>query len=245
MGKTQTAAQYAHRHRNDYPFVLWVRAESADTLFADLTQLAARLELPEREAKEQSVVVAAVEGWVDGQERWLMVLDNVEDYGVVRDLARKANENGRHVIITTQRQALGAIGKQGLTPMNEDLGALLLLRRAGRVAPLEKAPSAGVQPTAGPSTAFTRPGEPGRAHSARDDSSSFPAVDAKEAALAREISEEVGGLPLALDQRGRLYRRDGLQPGRLPDAAAATIRGVWPSDAAGWMRTTWSWPPPS
>ena len=135
VGKTQTAAQYAHRHRNDYPFVLWVRAESADTLFADLTQLAARLELPEREAKEQSVVVAAVERWLDEQERWLLVLDNVEDYGVVRDLARKANENGRHVIITTQRQALGAIGRQRLAPMERDTGrsaAFATGRAAGR-----------------------------------------------------------------------------------------------------------------
>ena len=80
MGKTQTAAQYAHHHRQHYPWVLWVRAESADTLFADLSQLAGRLALPEREAKEQSVIVEAVLRWLDEQERWLLVLDNMEDY---------------------------------------------------------------------------------------------------------------------------------------------------------------------
>ncbi|MGO9518966.1 MAG: tetratricopeptide repeat protein [Candidatus Korobacteraceae bacterium] len=168
VGKTQTAAHYAHRHRNDYPFVLWVRAESAETLFADLTQLAARLELPEREAKDQSIVVAAVERWLDEHEGWLLVLDNVEEYDLVRDLARKANENGRHVIITTQRQALGQIGRQKLPSMEQEQGALLLLHRAGRL-PADKA---------------------------------WSAADPKEAALARQISEEVGGLPLALDQAG-------------------------------------------
>src|ERR1039458_7132083 len=48
MGKTQTAAHYAYQHRRHYPWVLWVRAESADTLFADLSQLAGRLALPDR-----------------------------------------------------------------------------------------------------------------------------------------------------------------------------------------------------
>ena len=110
MGKTQTAAQYAHHHRQDYSWVLWVRAESQETLFADLAQLAGRLALPERGAKEQSVIVEAMKRWLEEQERWLLVLDNVEDYGVVRDLARKASANGHHVVITTQSQALGRSG---------------------------------------------------------------------------------------------------------------------------------------
>ena len=114
MGKTQTAAQYAHLHRQEYQAVLWVRAESQETLFGDLSQLATRLELPEREAKEQSVIVEAVKLWLEEHEGWLLVLDNVEDFAVVRELARKASANGHHVVITTQSQALGAIGRQRL-----------------------------------------------------------------------------------------------------------------------------------
>ena len=174
-GKTQTAAQYAHQHRNDYEWVLWARAESQETLFADLAQLAARLELPEREAKEQSVIVEAVKQWLDEHEGWLLVLDNVEDYGVVWDLARKAGANGHHVVITTRRQALGEIERQRLFPMDRDLGAVLLLRRALLLA--EDAPLA--------------------------------SANAKDAALAREISEEVGGLPLALDQAGAYLEETG------------------------------------
>ena len=175
VGKTQTAAHYAYQHRRHYPWVLWVRAQSADTLFADLSQLAGRLALPKREAKEQSVIVEAVLRWLDEQERWLLVLDNVEDYGVVRDLARKASANGHHVVITTQIQALAAIGRQRLLPMDEEQGAALLLRRANRLAadaPLSNA-------------------------------------EAGEAALAREISREVGGLPLALDQAGAYLEETG------------------------------------
>jgi len=175
MGKTQTAAHYAHRHRGDYPWVLWLRAESGESLFADLTQLAARLALPERDAKEQSVIVDAMLRWLDGQERWLLVLDNVEDFGVIRDLARKASPSGHHVIITTQTQALGQIGRQRLAPMPEDLGAELLLRRANRLA--ANAP--------------------------------LSSADAADAAPARQISREVGGLPLALDQAGAYLEETG------------------------------------
>ena len=134
MGKTQTAAQYAHHHRKDYQAVLWVRAESQETLFSDLSQLAGRLELPEREAKEQSVIVDAVKLWLEEHEGWLLVLDNVEDFAVVRDLARKASANGHHVVITTQSQALGRSDGRGYFPMDRDLGAVLLLRRATRLA---------------------------------------------------------------------------------------------------------------
>jgi tetratricopeptide (TPR) repeat protein len=202
MGKTQTAAQYAHQHRKDYPWVLWVRAESKETLFADLAQLAGRLELPEREAREQSVIVDAMQRWLDEQPRWLLVLDNVEDYGAVRELARKASGNGHHVIITTQQQALGQIGRQRLAPMERDLGAELLLKRAGRPAAEDA-----TEQTAGPST----PRSPAvrTTEFARDDSSSFLAADAKEAAVAREIAQEVGGLPLALDQAGAYIEEAG------------------------------------
>src|SRR5271157_582638 len=175
MGKTQTAAQYAHHHRKDYESVLWVRAESQETLFADLAQLAGRLELPEREAKEQSVVVDAVKRWLDEHEGWLLVLDNVEEFGVVRDLARKASADGRHVVITTQSQALGQIGRQKLFPMDREQGAVLLLRRANRLAA----------------------------------DALLSSVDGKDAALAREISDEVGGLPLALDQAGAYLEETG------------------------------------
>jgi hypothetical protein len=175
MGKTQTAAQYAHHHREDYQSVLWVKGESQEALFADLSQSAQRLELPEREAKEQSVIVGAVMQWLDEHEGWLLVLDNVEDFGVVRDLTRKANANEHHVIVTTQASAMGQIKRQPLSPMDREQGALLLLRRANRLPPDEPLSS----------------------------------VNANDAALARKISDEVGGLPLALDQAGAYLEETG------------------------------------
>ena len=137
--------------------------------------MAGRLGLAESSEKDQSVAVEATKRWLDEHEGWLLVLDNVEDYAVVRDLARKASANGHHVVITTQSSALGPIGRQKLSPMDHEQGALLLLLRANRLA--ADAP--------------------------------LSAADPKDAALAREISEEVGGLPLALDQAGAYLEETG------------------------------------
>jgi tetratricopeptide (TPR) repeat protein len=209
MGKTQTAAQYAHHHRKDYETVLWVRAESQETLFGDMAQLAGRLELPERKAKEQSVLVEAVQLWFEEHEGWLLVLDNVEDYSVVRDLARKASANGHHVVITTQSQALGQIRRQRLSPMNRDLGAVLLLRRANRIRGLKPARNDKKGGLNGTPEGVPFQSILGTAPSAQEPKEGLSAVDPKDAALAREISQEVGGLPLALDQAGAYLEETG------------------------------------
>ncbi len=135
MGKTQTASKYAYVHRDEYPAVLWVRAENDETLYADFTRLAALLNLPESTAQEQKLVVEAVKRWLDGQERWLLVLDNVVDLKFVGELTRKADPNGRHILVTTQSQATGAIRSKDLPLMDSEMGALLLLRRAGLIGP--------------------------------------------------------------------------------------------------------------
>ena len=223
MGKTQTAAQYAHHHRQDYQSVLWVRAESQETLFSDLSQLATRLELPEREAKEQSVIVEAVKLWLDEHEGWLLVLDNVEDFAVVRGLARKASANGHYVVITTQSQALGQIGRQRLSPMDRDLGAVLLLRRAGRVPEDLKGRSFSRATTGSHSSSFGLQPRPGPKPELDDNNNGalygtaeavpLQSAEPKDAELARKISHEVGGLPLALDQAGAYLEETGCELG--------------------------------
>ena len=135
MGKTQTAARYCYLHRDQYPAVLWVRAENEETLYADFTRLASLLRLPEAAAQEQKLVVEAVKAWLDAQPRWLLVLDNVVDLKFVTELTRKAEAAGHHIIVTTQSQATGAIRAQDLPLMPTETGALLLLRRAGVIGP--------------------------------------------------------------------------------------------------------------
>jgi hypothetical protein len=62
VGKTLTAIAYAHRHRSDYQGILWVNADTRDTLNADFAAIARLLGLSLQEEREAQVIVAAVMG---------------------------------------------------------------------------------------------------------------------------------------------------------------------------------------
>src|SRR5659263_59872 len=47
IGKTQTAVEYTYRYRNEYDTVLWVKADSSETLISDYAALAQVLDIPE------------------------------------------------------------------------------------------------------------------------------------------------------------------------------------------------------
>lgn len=46
IGKTQTAAEYAHWHRDDYQTVLWAKADTREALISDFVTIANLLNLP-------------------------------------------------------------------------------------------------------------------------------------------------------------------------------------------------------
>ena len=45
IGKTQTAVEYAYRYREEYHYVLWVQANTSETLLANFVALASLLRL--------------------------------------------------------------------------------------------------------------------------------------------------------------------------------------------------------
>jgi hypothetical protein len=58
--------------------VWWVRAEEPATLVGDLADLAVALRLAEAGQADQQTAVQAVRRWLDGHDRWLLVLDNAQ-----------------------------------------------------------------------------------------------------------------------------------------------------------------------
>ncbi|MFO1430297.1 MAG: tetratricopeptide repeat protein [Candidatus Competibacteraceae bacterium] len=144
IGKTQIAMEYAYRQQTQYQAVLWVRADSRESLIAGFVSLAGLLDLPEKAAKEQEKVVAAVQRWLTDNKGWLLVLDNADEVELVRDYVPAPIQGS--VLITTRASALGGIARPlPVTPLTPAEGALLLLRRAGLVAfdaALEDAPAA-------------------------------------------------------------------------------------------------------
>jgi hypothetical protein len=233
IGKTQTAIEYAYRHRDQYRAVLWSGADSRDALVSGFGAIASLLDLPEKDERDANVVAEAVRRWLERQTGWLLILDNVEELvGVVKPFL-PASGTG-HVLMTTRLQATGAIAQNvELEKMELEEGALFLLRRAKLIAP--------DAPLDAASEADRKP--------------------------AREITGEVAGLPLALDQAAayieetpstpakylKLYRTEGAALRRrrgdlATEHDSVTITFPWPLPK--WKRRirrrpTWSGPAPS
>lgn len=133
VGKTQTAIEYAYRYRDEYQTVLWARAESRDVLLTDFATIAGLLSLPEKEAKEPSLVIDGIKEWLHKHTNWLLILDNVEDLEMVTNFI--PSESKGHILLTTRIQAMsGWAQRVRIETMLPDEGALLLLRRANVIA---------------------------------------------------------------------------------------------------------------
>jgi transcriptional regulator with XRE-family HTH domain len=143
IGKTQTAVEYAYRHQSTYQAVLWAKADSREMLTSDFVELAALLQLPEKDEPDQSQVVGAVKGWLKDYPDWLLILDNVEDLDLARDFLPSSSKG--HILLTTRRQSTGSLAQRiDLEEMEVEEGALLLLRRAKLIEPtdsFEQAPA--------------------------------------------------------------------------------------------------------
>ncbi len=133
IGKTQTAVEYIYRYAADYPeAVLWIRADSPEMLITDVVSTAELLNLPEKEEQDLGLVVAAVKRWLKEHSHWLLVLDNVADFSVVSDFLPTAYRG--HILLTTRAHAVQALATSvKIENMVPDVGALLLLRRAGMI----------------------------------------------------------------------------------------------------------------
>jgi tetratricopeptide (TPR) repeat protein len=211
IGKTQLAVEYAYQHRQDYQAILWTRADTAEALIAGYGEIAHLLDLPQKDEQDQSLVVKAVQQWLKRQIGWLLILDNADDLTLVRDLLPPTSSG--HLLLTTRAQTMGRLAQRiEVDTMDGDVGAVLLLRRAGLIAA---------------------------------DASLNEALPS-DIALARAITKEMGGLPLAIDQAGAYIEKTqcglaGYQ--RLYQTRRAkllALRGGLVDDHPEPVATTWS-----
>jgi len=63
IGKTQTAIEYAHLYRAEYPAVLWSGADSRHALLSGFATFANLLNLPQKDEQGLGDVAAAVRRW--------------------------------------------------------------------------------------------------------------------------------------------------------------------------------------
>ena len=126
IGKTQLAVEYAYRNRADYDLVWWVRSEEPTTLAGDYASLAVKLDLPEKDATEQNVIVEAVKEWLRQNQGWLLIFDNAIDAQSVRDYIPRTNAG--HIIITSRNPNWAGVAKPhavNLLPLEEAIQFLL------------------------------------------------------------------------------------------------------------------------
>ncbi|HVU66893.1 MAG TPA: tetratricopeptide repeat protein [Ktedonobacteraceae bacterium] len=129
IGKTQTVLEYAYRYAGEYEAVFWVHADSTTSLISSFLELARLLELPERHARDQRRAVDAVLLWLRQHARWLLIFDNMDEPQLAEPFLPRAASG--HIIFTTRARAIHHFARRlEVKQMDEETGALLLLRRA-------------------------------------------------------------------------------------------------------------------
>ncbi len=132
VGKTQVALEYAHRFAQDYEAVLWLQADSWEVLTSAYLQLATKV-LGLREQSEAERQVDAVKQWMQTHQRWLLILDNIEQPEEVLSAFLPPRHQGSMLIKTRMREAGPQAQSVVLPVLSRYEGVLFLLRRARKI----------------------------------------------------------------------------------------------------------------
>ncbi|RJP18113.1 MAG: TIR domain-containing protein [Candidatus Omnitrophota bacterium] len=224
IGKTQTAVEYAYRYRAEYASVFWVSAENETNIRSGFSEIAELLQLPEREAREQEIVIQAVRRWFYQHDGWLLIFDNADQPKILAPFLPN-NENGR--ILITSRSSdfaeLNIVSPLEMEKMDENEAREFLLKRTNR------------QKSAGAK---------GSVVSALGGNHDEFKRTEKEA--ADEIAKELGYLPLALEQAGayiaekRVPFHEYLEAYRKKHLEILELSGVKTGKYEKTVATTWA-----
>ncbi|MGH3192746.1 MAG: FxSxx-COOH system tetratricopeptide repeat protein [Streptosporangiaceae bacterium] len=117
VGKTEIAAEYLHRHRDDYEIIWWIRAEHHDRVGDALIRLGQRLELRSAASAggRAGAIAAVLEALESGvRPSWLLVYDNATQPLELNRYLPRPPPSG-HIVITSRVQNWpGYMGADGV-----------------------------------------------------------------------------------------------------------------------------------
>ena len=208
-GKSQLAIEYAWRWASDCSRVIWLRAETPETLAADFDALANDLGLfKSNKPAEQAAVIEAVRKHLTENRGWLLIFDNAPEPRAVECAVPRA---GGQVIYTSRYTAWG----KHAVPLRVD------------ILPPEEAEQFLLQ----------------RVGAKREEQ------DAPERRAAAELAQELGCLPLALEQAAAYCEQSSItladylplfQERRLELFSPETLGGDQDGNEMITVTTTWN-----
>ena len=108
VGKTQTAVEYAYRHRDSYDAVFWTPADTEVALSTGFLDIARLLDLPEKDAQDLAQARDAVKRWLASNDGWLLVFDNADAPELVEPFLPPDRKG--HVLLTSRARVFHAVG---------------------------------------------------------------------------------------------------------------------------------------
>ena len=117
MGKTQTAVEYAYRHRSDYSSIFWVNSDTQELIAADYKSIAELLHLPSKDNDDTNARVSSAKRWLENNTSWLVIYDNADEPDVLEEFI--PNENQGHVLVTSRAQVFDNLGATALIELDK------------------------------------------------------------------------------------------------------------------------------
>jgi hypothetical protein len=130
VGKSQIAMEYVFMQEMEYNSIFWISAEDVTSMLQGFQNIASVTKCTELNAQDKTSMAKEVLKWLSLQDRWLLVLDNVNDITVVHGYLPEIPCGG-HTLITSRNPYTIGLPAEGLeigVLDNQEAIELLLLR---------------------------------------------------------------------------------------------------------------------